>query len=251
MPRKTRLMAVAQEILKNPSVSLIELATRFQVSTMTIRRDLKYLESNGMLSSFPNIPRLSPGIGQYVFMEQAAHARDSKQRIANYARSLIEPNDIIIFDTGTTVHLLGMQLPNDISFTAICYNENLLPYLTDRENIQLILIGGYYHRGSRSFESIENVKFLRNLRATKIFVSTAGAEHSGLTCFSQYEVIMKSTAIQCSLRKILLTDSTKFGLTKPAYFSSLEDMDEIVTDQDLSSEWREYLEGKNLKLTIV
>ncbi len=251
MRRKLRLMAVAQDILKNPAFKISSLAEKYKVSEMTIRRDLKYLEDQGVLSHQWDLPKSVPSSGSYVFSKACKDAKEEKGRIAKYAASLIEKNDIIILDTGSTVNLLGSLLPTDIPYTVITYSENLLPYLTLRRNIQLIFIGGYYHHESRSFESTENVEFLSHLRATKMFISTAGVEKNGLTCFSQYEVITKRTAIQSSLKTYLLTDSSKFGITKPAFFSSFEEIDEIITDRGLSPKWRKYLDQLDIQLTLV
>ena len=158
MTRKVRLMAVAQEILKNPAFKISSLAEKYDVSEMTIRRDLKYLEDQGVLTNgkTPSVPALPP---------------------------------VMMASSSAT--------------------------------------------------------------ATRMFISTAGVEKNGLTCFSQYEVITKRTAIQSSLKRYLLTDSSKFGMTKPAFFSSFEEIDEIITDRGLSPEWRKYMEQLDIQLTLV
>lgn len=254
MKKKLRTGAVAREIQNNPSYSVSGLARQFNVSEMTIRRDIKYIEENHLLDSLqPSVVRDGAGgiSAGYEFYSEKGKMADEKSRIAKYAVSLIEPNDVLMMDTGTTVDLVASSLPADLPLTVICYNFNVLSHLYDRENIRLMVAGGYYHRISESFESSENVSFLQNVRATKMFVSTSGVEKLGLTCTSQYEVITKQTAIHSSLKRILLTDSSKFGVIKSGFFADLKEMDLIVTDEGLSREWRRYLQDMNIALKIV
>lgn len=276
--KKLRAQAVAQSIAENPNFSISELAQRFNVSEMTIRRDLKYLEENELfqdkLPAAPQPPAgaesggsthgsyaacqapalpaaLASSEARYEFRAESLSMADEKSRIADYAVSLIEPNDVLLLDTGTTVDLVAKRLPTDIPLTVICYNVNVMARLYRRENIKILMGGGYYHRISQSFESAENVEFLRRLRANKMFVSVSGVEKLGLTCSSQYEVITKQTALECSMKKILLTDSSKFGVIKSSYFASIESMQLIVTDTGLSSEWVEYIQSRNIPLKLV
>ena len=114
------------------------------------------------------------------------------------------------------------SLPEDFPLTVICYNYNVMQTLFNRRNIQIILAGGYFHRSSLSFESTENTDLLKRLRASKIFISTSGVEKMGLTCSNQYEVTTKSPALHSSKTKILLADSSKFGVVRSSLFSSLE-----------------------------
>ena len=73
----------------------------------------------------------------------------------------------------------------------------------------------------------------------------------GLTCSNQYEVTTKSTALHSSRTKILLADSSKFGVVRSSLFAPLEEMDMIISDTGLSSDWRQYLEEKNIPLELV
>lgn len=219
---------------------------------MTIRRDIHYIETNHLLepeSKHDESTMMSPFA--YEFSKaQLSHAK-AKEKIGKYAATLIEPNDVILLDTGTTVNYVAESLPNNIPLTIICYNANVLHYLTRKTNISLILAGGYYHFGSMSFESTENLELLRRLRATKMFVSTSGVERVGLTCSNQYEVLTKKTAIDSSVRKILLADSGKFGVVRSSLFAKLSDMDAVISDEKLPEDWRNYLQDQGLEVTIV
>ena len=69
-------------------------------------------------------------------------------------------------------------------------------------------------------------------------------KRQGMTCAHNYEVVTKKAALESSLQKILVADSSKFGQVKPGYFAELEEIDEIVTDDGLSQEWQELIAEK-------
>lgn len=250
--KQTRIRHIIEELNENSLSDLKALAQKYHVSEMTVRRDLKYIKDNNLFGKF-----------QYDFMSSCSNYYnydyeveknlnlEIKKKIARYAVNLINPNDTIIFDTGTTVQHIVNLLPVDIPLTVICYNSNNLSAFDKMNNINLVLAGGYFHKTSLSFESDENVHLLQRLRASKMFVSTSGIEKNGMTCSNQYEVVTKKAAINSSLQKILVTDSTKFGIVKSSYFSSLEEMDFIITDSNLSAEWIEYLKELDIPLHLI
>ena len=266
LKKKMRIQAIAQDMVQNPTYTIRNLADKYHVSEMTVRRDIRYIEENGFpeqsvplpgqyaaapVSPPQNCSVETPVKSGYEFSAANALNSDSKRRIGAYAATLLKPNDVIILDTGTTINCMMQALPEDIPLTVICYNFNVMQVLYNRQNIQIILAGGYFHRSSLSFESTENTELLKRLRASKIFISTSGVEKMGLTCSNQYEVTTKSTALHSSRTKILLADSSKFGVVRSSLFAPLEEMDMIISDTGLSSDWRQYLEEKNIPLELV
>lgn len=266
LKKKMRIQAIAQDMVQNPTYTIRNLADKYHVSEMTVRRDIRYIEENGFpeqsvplpgqyaatpVSPPQNCSVETPVKSGYEFSAANALNSDNKRRIGAYAATLLKPNDVIILDTGTTINCMMQALPEDIPLTVICYNFNVMQVLYNRQNIQIILAGGYFHRSSLSFESTENTELLKRLRASKIFISTSGVEKMGLTCSNQYEVTTKSTALHSSRTKILLADSSKFGVVRSSLFAPLEEMDMIISDTGLSSDWRQYLEEKNIPLELV
>ncbi len=246
--KNKRLYNIQQDLQNNPFTEIADLAKKYDVSEMTIRRDLKEIENE---TTTPQTDVPEPSFMEYNFRKQSLTYPDAKRRIAEYAVSLLEPNDSIILDTGTTCHQIAELLPKDIPLTAIVYNSNTLPLLLERPNIKIIFCGGYYHHASQSFESEENLQLLKRLRASKVFVSTSGIEQIGLTCFDQYEVQTKQAAINSGFKKILVTDSSKFGVVKASYFSNINTMDLIITDTNLSEEWQTYLTEQGVEFKLV
>lgn len=280
--REVRIVRILQKMKENPFVSIAELADTFSVSQMTIRRDLQFIEQNGLnqtgnrtagtsdqgvstasasagtvpssLASYlsgAGAPERNTG-NPYVYTDEECHCVEEKRRITAFAVSLLKPGDVIVLDSGTTAGMMPEMIPDDLPLTVICYSYYIVSKLCDKPNIRLILAGGYYHRNTRIFSSEEGVRFMRQLRAQKVFLCASGIHaEMGLTCTDQYIGDLKRAAISMSLEKILITDSTKFGRVDPGFFAAIEDMDRIITDTGITDEWKDLIREKQIRLDIV
>jgi len=127
-----------------------------------------------------------------------------------------------------------------------------LSQLYKQENLNIIIAGGYYHKRDFMFECKEAVDLIKRLRASKMFVSASGIhEKLGLTCAYPHEIATKRASIDSALKKILIADSSKFGQVRPGHFAQLAEMDEIITDSDLTKEWQERIAIQGIVLHLV
>ena len=196
------------------------IAAMLNVSEMTVRRDLEKLRNDGGAAGEQS--------GQYNLLEAIEHSNHQKEEIGKYAASLIEPNDVIIIDTGSTTARILPYLPENMNLTILSYNANVLIELRHKPGIQLLFCGGNYHLNTEMFESEEGIAFIRRIRANKAFLSAAGIHRElGITCANTYEVATKQAAISSSSQKILVSDSSKFGRLRSAYFCDLDEIDTI------------------------
>lgn len=247
------------EILKEKNGATVkELASMLNVSEMTIRRDLKILKCNNIVNNVygatiynpsNNIDRLE---SFYEIETETIKHENEKIKIGKAAANLVNDNDIIIIDTGTTTEKLAENISPHISITALIYNTNILNALSNKKNINLIFSGGYFHPNTQMFESPEGIELIKKTRATKVFVSAAGVhENLGVTCSNNYEVLTKNAILSSSVEKILLVDSEKFGIVKSAYFADLNTFTTIITDNGISNEWKDIIEEMKIQLIIV
>jgi len=92
---------------------------------------------------------------------------------------------------------------------------------------------------------------IKNFRANKAFVTASGIDHKfGATCSNYYERPTKKALMQSSLKKILLVDSSKFGLIRSDYFADLNEFDEIITDKGIPEEYKEIIKSLGITLKI-
>jgi DeoR family deoxyribose operon repressor len=238
-----------------------DIAKHLNVSEMTVRRDLDELQGNNVLErrhgkarflkdnpvfSYEDIENV------YNLSSASQEMNEEKKRIAQYAVTLIKEGDVIIIDNGSTTDKIADYMPDDIKLTVACYNLNIAAKLSRKEKITILLAGGYYHQSDQIFESSEGLQFLRSVRAHKLFLSASGVHESlGMTCAHSFEVAIKQTVLESALDKILVADSGKFGALKTVFFSSMDNLDMIITDKGISDEWVEIIRNKGIKLATV
>ncbi len=256
--RDDRLTQIVNLLKIREHCSIKELSSVFNVSEMTIRRDLKVIEAssianviNGVVIYNPAQTALNSTEDYNIILEGEKH-RAEKKAVGRYAASLVNPNDIIILDTGTTTVRIAENLPQNIPLTVLCYNINILMELYRLPNVDILLAGGHYYRNTQMFQSPQGLDYIKNTRAHKVFISVAGIhEDLGLTCCHDNEIETKRAILNSALEKILVTDSSKFGQVHSSHFCDLTDIDMIITDKNLESEWVRRIHELNIKLRLV
>ena len=232
LKKMTRIDKISQLLIAKTGVSIRELAVELGVSEITIRRDLKQLEQQGTVKLINGVAihRAAQNphstLPEYNLDYEVLHFGDRKARIGKKAASLIEPNDVIAIDTGSTCSYLTQNLPSGVHLTVLTYCMNTLAQLTTHPNYDVICAG-------------------------KAFLSTAGISGKlNVTCVAPHEMNAKSALMESSQTKILLLDSSKFSKICPTTFAYLSDFDIIVTDDELSAEWQGYIADLGIQLLL-
>lgn len=221
-------MLAGQSYLK-----LSAIATDLGVSEMTIRRDVT--ESGGRFACLGGhvIGAQNDVAGDYVLEKEADHHAAAKIAACAKAVKLIEQDDTIFIDCGTTTPRLAALIPAEMRLTAICYSLNVAEILSRRQNTRLILLGGLFHPAAASFSGEVALEQLQRLSINKAFISAGGVhETRGVTCSHFHEVPVKQAAIARTVESYLVVDSSKFGKVRAAHFADSDAFTSIVSDQD-------------------
>jgi DeoR family deoxyribose operon repressor len=252
-----RIGAIMRTLRVTQAVTIKEMASKLAVSEMTVRRDLDVLAAEGLVRRIPggailNVERAGGGESSYQLSEQADQHRDRKQRIGRAAALMVEPGDSIILDIGTTTEQVARFLPQDVPVTIICFALNVLMEVYRNKQGRFVFAGGEYHENTMMFESPEGVELVRRNRANKAFMSAAGvSSRLGVTVANRYEVAIKQAALECSDQRLLLVDSSKFGVVKEAHYAELTDFDRVITDDGIPQAQRQALSTLGVGLSIV
>lgn len=254
--RKLRQKELMNILYSKGMLPIKTLSGMLGVSEMTIRRDLAALQNQSYhdaASSLKNTADNNQFVPpEYNLLDELKKSEEQKERIGAFAASLIEKNDVIIIDTGSTTSRLLPYMPTAYDLTVLCYNTNILFHLINKADIKILFCGGVYHKNTEMFEGPESIQFIKRTRANKVFLSAAGVHRElGITCANNHEVETKHAIIDSSLEKILMADSNKFGKVHSSYFCELSDITTIITDTLLSEEWQEYILSLGITLHLV
>ena len=256
--KKFRNNYILSKLSVDGFANIKDLSKKLEVSEMTIRRDLKELSKENIVTLIPGgavLKRNSPvdtDEEKYLIQTAESLMLEEKIKISRKAASLVEPNDIIIIDTGSTTKNLPRFIPENMPVTIICYTLNVLFNVFENKNWKLVFSGGYFHNNTLMFESPEGIEIIKKVRANTAFVAAAGiSEKLELTTPTLYEKNTKRAVIESSDTKILLVDSSKFGRIKTSHFADLTDFNIIITDSGISEKWKEIIKNSGVKLYIV
>lgn len=229
---------IAELVLHRDFVSAKDLAQRFDVSLMTIYRDLDELASQGVLrkvrgGATPQPSSLFESNVRYRMGEAVAE----KQAVARYALSLVEPGQAVMLDDSTTCLALARLLPTlDAPLTVITNFLAPLRELSRVKGVRLIVLGGDYLPSHDSFMGLGCEAMLAALRADVLFLSTT-AIADGVAFQPEPEVAMvKQAMMRAATRRVLLIDHSKVGRVALHRLAPLRDFDLVVVDAGIDGE---------------
>lgn len=231
--RKTkRVITLTEALSEHRVLHLKEAARILGVSLMTVRRDVaenpeQFAYLGGHIVQAGSIE----GNGPYELAKAADSHSVAKKAACAHAAKYIHPDETIFFDCGTTlVHLIDL-IPENYQITAVCYALNVAERLACKPNVRLIILGGLYHESSGSFSDTSGHDALGQLGINTTFVTAAGIDGKrGATCENFHEAPIKTRAIELAQKSYMVTDNSKIGKVKPAFFSEIVAFDAIITE---------------------
>ncbi|WP_246272937.1 DeoR/GlpR family DNA-binding transcription regulator [Oricola thermophila] len=223
--RASRIDALKRLCEGGAIVHIADAAKQLDTSEITIRRDLCDGE-NGIVCLGGYIMFAEEKGERYSLTHAQGTNTIAKRRVAQEAAKLIEPEDTVFIDAGSTLEHLAPHVPQNANVTVVTQAMNIAESVVRLEGVTLLMVAGVYHAESGTFSSETALQMLREINITKGFFSAAGIhETEGVTCFHFHEVAVKKAAIARSQRRFLVADATKWGKLRPATFAHLSDFE--------------------------
>lgn len=231
MLTETRQEEILRMLEQKGSVTVQELKDVFGASESTIRRDLNVLHKKGALikvfgGAVQTESRINTREEEVALRKE--QSREEKLRIARYAASLIEPDDFIYLDAGTTT---GYMIPYLTERTAMFVTNAVSHALMLAENgFRVILIGGELKAATEAIVGNEAYVNLKKYNFTKGFWGANGVNPmAGFTTPDINEAMIKEYAMKHTQRPYVLCDSRKFHQVSPVSFGEFHAA-QIITD---------------------
>ena len=230
--------------------SLPELASQLAVSESTVRRDLDFLEETGVARrTHGGVFYTGPSPKLAHFDQRQSSNWDKKRRIAAAAARLIEDNDTVLLDGGSTTYELARQLVGR-PLQIVTNSLPLANLFASSDQADLVLLGGYVHsRTGVSLGPYAN-QMLASLNVQKAVLSIAGANERGYYNSNLLLVETERAMMNCADQTIVVADSSKFGKSSLAKLCELKQVQTVVTDDRLSDEWRSRLQDAGVQLHL-
>lgn len=231
MLTEERYAAILRILSEKRAATVTQFATALQVSESTIRRDLIALDSAGRLCKVHGGATLNSN--RYITHEDDVPTKQDqhnseKYLIAQYAASLIEPDDFVYIDAGTTT----FKMLDYLTQHNVTYVTNGIEHAAKLAGLgfKVYLPGGRLKANTQAIIGSEAINSLSNYNFTKGFFGANGvSETAGFSTPDFSESNVKTEAIHRSQKCYVLADSSKFKRIFPVTFAKLTDAT-IITD---------------------
>lgn len=232
-----RQLEIYKKIKKEQIVEVKQLSQHYNVSLMTIRRDLDKLEEQGLVTKTYGGAILNESISiEPSFEIKEGQSLIAKKEIAFAASEIIHDSDSIYLDCGTTSLELFLRIQHKkiIIFTNFW---KVLQYVNRNTKAKIIMCPGTYNPVTQAALSEITIDFIKNYSIDKSFISSLGIDlEFGVSIPSMSDALVKNEILNHSTKKFLLADHTKFNKKYMSKICPLQTIDSIITDSNISND---------------
>lgn len=237
-----RYAAITRFLEEKKAVTVTELAELLETSESTIRRDLNALDEMGKLNKVHGgATAIESRINSVDedFESKALKNIEEKKAIARYAASLINDNDIVFIDAGTTTQMLIDYL--DTSLKAVFVTNGIVhAKKLIQKGLKTYIIGGQLKLSTQAVIGAEAINSLGKYNFTKSFLGANGVSlESGFTTPDLEEALVKKEASNRSYISYVLTDHTKFKQVSAITFLELSRAC-VITDKLTDNKFKDF-----------
>ncbi|KHD85889.1 DeoR/GlpR family DNA-binding transcription regulator [Heyndrickxia ginsengihumi] len=237
-------------LYKEKKVHVGNLATEFNVTEETIRRDLEKLEKDGIVTRTYGGAVLNLHTNEDLPYQTRNTANiDEKRYIASKIDSLVLDGNTLMADASSTVFEALKELSSTKEGLTVLTNSVTALSEFTQTKMNIISTGGLLRKRSGSLVGSIAENTVQNYNVDAAIISCKGISLThGITESNENESELKKQMIQQASKVILLVDHTKFNKIAFIKFIDMSKVDFLVTDKKPSEEWLAYLEQNNIEV---
>jgi DeoR/GlpR family transcriptional regulator of sugar metabolism len=228
---------VRRRVVAEGFARLDDLAAEFEVSLMTMHRDIDALQAEGWLTKIRGgATANAAALVDAGVRERSAAMRAEKQAIVTAAADLVARSQTVFLDDSTTV--LGL-LPFLATRTPITVVTNFLPAVAaaaEVPGVSLHLLGGEYHPHQEACMGLQTVDAIGTFSADIFLMSTTAVTDGKCFHRSEATIAVRRAFLTHSTRRVLLVDHAKFGRPAPHLLCPVSAFDTVITDAGIDPE---------------
>ena len=239
-------MALARQMGR---VNVEDLATRFGVSSQTIRKDLNELCEQRLLSRVHGGAIVASSVENLAYEARRTIAESEKREIGKAAAALIPTNASLFINIGTTTEEVAYALTEHSGLLVITNNLHVATTLYPMKNINIVVAGGEVRRSDGGVVGPLAVELIKQFKVDFAIIGASAIDPDGtLLDFDINEVQVAQAIISNARTVVLVSDSSKFERSAPARIGHLRDIDVFVTDRLPSQELRDLCAAEQVRV---
>ncbi len=246
---ETRHTQILEMITDKKKVEVTELSAAFNVSQVTIRKDLIQLEEKGLIKREHGFATLN---AKDDINTRLAYHYDKKLKIAKKAIESVKDGETVMIESGSSCALVALELANHRKDITIITNSAFVAdYVRKVNQTKIILLGGEYQLESQVMVGPMTKRCASNFFVDKLFVGTDG--YSSKVGFTGNDLMrteaVRDMALQAN-KVIIVTDSIKFKQTGVVPLINSEFISVVVTDDEIDLDIKKDLEAKGIQVIL-
>jgi DeoR/GlpR family transcriptional regulator of sugar metabolism len=247
-----RLYAIFERVEKTGEVSLTDLSIEFEVSEMTIRRDVERLVAEGAVQlNVGKVIRSSSGSYEPPFTIRTERNAAQKTAIASAVARSLNDRQTVVLDGGST----GVAIAKEIfhrTLTVCTPSLRVANVLVNAPDIQLIITGGNVRRGEESVIGQTAIATLNSFRFDTYVMTVSGISLThGFTEWNEADAAIKRTALAVSTACFVAADSSKLDRVAFSHVADLSAVSKLITDDGISESQRASILKTGVELEVV
>lgn len=248
-----RRMEILNIVNTDGKARVDELSHLFDVSSVTIRGDLTFLEGKGHIirshgSAISNVGM----IAELSVQEKCRQNVKVKSKIGSAAVKFIANGDSIIIDSGSTSKEIAASLNGIDNVVVMTNGLDIAITLADVEGVEVLMTGGSLRKKALSFSGYQAEQGLNNYCFDKLFLGVDGFDlRAGITTHNAQEASINRLMCERSEQIIAVADSSKFGRRSCHMIRAFGDIDVLITDAGIPSEYVDKLRSMQVEVIIV
>lgn len=249
-----RRAAILQKLKDVSAVSVKEICERFDVSEVTVRKDLNMFHERNLLvrtrGGAIRLPECDNGSDVSISYKRLYNYKE-KQIIGRLAASLINDGETILLDSGTTTLEIARNLHHLRKLTIITNALNIAAELLNYKRFNVIMLGGYLRETSQSVVGPIAESNLRIFYCDKFFLGVDSFNlDTGLSTPNIEEANLNQVMISMSKEVIAVLDSSKFNKRSFVFIAPANKINTVVTDAGITQNVKRQLTSKNIKVLV-
>lgn len=253
MVQQNRQEKIVELVHKYGYVSIDELATAFNVTPQTIRRDINQLAEDNRLRRYHG-GAAATGVSSTVNMaynERKILQLAEKERIAQTVAERIPDGASLFINIGTTNEAIARALLPRKDLKVITNNLHVASILTANNDFQITICGGVVRNRDGGITGEATIDFVNQFRVDFGIIGISGIDETGaLLDFDYQEVRVAQAIIKNSSQVILAADHTKFGRKAVNYLGDVALIDTLITDEQPRPAYLEPIQKSGLEMVI-
>jgi len=238
-------------IKNNGFVTVEEMASLFNVTPQTIRRDINFLDGEGVISRYHGGAGLSVSTENVAYRHRKEIFLNEKKKIAGKVSSMIQDSSSLFINIGTTTELVANELMNHNKLKVITNNLNVAAIMSKKDDFEVIVTGGIVRGRDCGITGEATVKFIRQFKVDIGIIGISGIDLDGtLLDFDFREVHVARTIIENSRKVYLVSDHSKFGRNPMVKLGSITEIDTLITDRKPPKQLMDIIVNNDINLVL-